>query len=483
MLLTKECSLGSSRAEHRTVLRSHPVQTRLVKRCAAGDSRQQQQQQHAADDQRPSLLAPDQQQRLRTAVVAAAVCVAFASNVSAARASDNWIPRRHHRHIGERFTDTWADSIVEVEHATASRVRDLERQLDAEQKRAEAETARRREVEQQLKVARMQLKSARPSSADDVWLSIKVMGADITGPLVFLLLGLGAYLGYTRGSLTGKASAKGRWVYDRSLGGKKVWVPATGPGSVDGVLPEGLSDAAFDELAGKAASRAAAARQKQQQPYAPPDWWRAPMSFAADASTKEAAQVQASNILARIEQAKNRGEDYRLSDIASLRRTCQAGGGVTVATRTVGGRDAIYKAAVDAAVRSCTEPGVIDQSDLADSPPLEFVAGVAQDLQIPDERAISMATNWVAGHCRSRIVEAYTNAKKGDQVASGQCLFQLANLLTVLPIIEPGSAQVELIADELKGWADRDILQQLQEVVGQVLEPEQQKVVTGMFGL
>lgn len=55
--------------------------------------------------------------------------------------------------------------------------------------------------------------------------------------------------------------------------------------------------------------------------------------------------------------------------------------------------------------RSCTEPGVIDQADLADSPPLEFVAGVAQDLQIPDERAISMATNWVAGHCRSRIVE------------------------------------------------------------------------------
>lgn len=48
---------------------------------------------------------------------------------------------------------------------------------------------------------------------------------------------------------------------------------------------------------------------------------------------------------------------------------------------------------------------MIDQADLADSPPLEFVAGVAQDLQIPDERAISMATNWVAGHCRSRIVE------------------------------------------------------------------------------
>jgi hypothetical protein len=32
------------------------------------------------------------------------------------------------------------------------------------------------------------------------------------------------------------------------------------------------------------------------------------MSFAADASTKESAQIQASSILSRIEQAKNRGE-------------------------------------------------------------------------------------------------------------------------------------------------------------------------------
>jgi hypothetical protein len=75
------------------------------------------------------------------------------------------------------------------------------------------------------------------------------------------------------------------------------------------------------------------------------------MSFAADDATRAAAQLQASALLTRIEQAKNRGEDYKIRDIAVLRRTCQAGGGVTVDTRTVGGRDAIYKAAVDAAVR------------------------------------------------------------------------------------------------------------------------------------
>lgn len=53
----------------------------------------------------------------------------------------------------------------------------------------------------------------------------------------------------------------------------------------------------------------------------------------------------------------------------------------------------------------CVEPSSVDDADLADSSPLQFVAGVAQDLQLPDERAVSMLCNWVAGHCRSRIVE------------------------------------------------------------------------------
>lgn len=97
---------------------------RLSIRCAAllPDQPQQQQQQPARSADSSSnppgaaalQLSPDQQARLRAAVVAAAACCVFASNVGAARASDSWMPRRHHRHIGERFTDTWADSIVEV---------------------------------------------------------------------------------------------------------------------------------------------------------------------------------------------------------------------------------------------------------------------------------------------------------------------------------------------------------------------------------
>lgn len=46
----------------------------------------------------------------------------------------------------------------------------------------------------------------------------------------------------------------------------QVWVPYA-----EGSLPEGLTDAAFDELASRAASKAAAQR-KQQLPYQAPAW-------------------------------------------------------------------------------------------------------------------------------------------------------------------------------------------------------------------
>eukprot|EP00775_Hariotina_reticulata_P006245 gene6245-6481_t len=207
------------------------------------------------------------------------------------------------------------------------------------------------------------------------------------------------------------------------------------------------------------------------------------MSFAADESTKAAAQLQASALMTRLEQAKNKGQDYRLADIALLRRTCQAGGGVTVDARTVGGRDAIFKAAVDGAIRRCLEPSSVDETDLADSSPLQFVAGVAQDLQIPDERAISMASNWVAGACRGRIVEAYTATKKEDLVAANQALFQLASLLEGLPILEANSSQVDLISDELTGWAERSVLEKLKAIAVQLVDPSRQGLVTSMLGL
>lgn len=66
-------------------------------------------------------------------------------------------------------------------------------------------------------------KAARPAYDDDAMLSIRVAGADLTGPLAFLTLMGGVYYGWQRSQTAGARRKQGRWVYDRSMGGKKVW--------------------------------------------------------------------------------------------------------------------------------------------------------------------------------------------------------------------------------------------------------------------
>jgi hypothetical protein len=61
---------------------------------------------------------------LAKALAAAAAVVALTGRVHAARAADDeaWKPRRHHRHIDERITDTWADAVIEVRRRPSAEV-------------------------------------------------------------------------------------------------------------------------------------------------------------------------------------------------------------------------------------------------------------------------------------------------------------------------------------------------------------------------
>jgi hypothetical protein len=78
--------------------------------------------------------------------------------------------------------------------------------------------------------------STRSAYDEDALLSIRVLGADITGPLTFGLLLAGGWQAYRTdllGQLTGRRRGrKGRWVYDRGLGGKRVRSVWTGCGCV-----------------------------------------------------------------------------------------------------------------------------------------------------------------------------------------------------------------------------------------------------------
>lgn len=70
----------------------------------------------SAHGEQPSLreLGDSEARGLASAVSVALVTYAFVGGAGAARADDGWMPRRHHRHMDERFSSTWAGEIVEV---------------------------------------------------------------------------------------------------------------------------------------------------------------------------------------------------------------------------------------------------------------------------------------------------------------------------------------------------------------------------------
>ncbi|KAI8469449.1 MAG: hypothetical protein J3K34DRAFT_279684 [Monoraphidium minutum] len=414
---------------------------------------------------------------LGKALIAAAAAVALTGcTAGAARADSGWRPRRHHRHIGERYADDWADVIVEGQENDRQTIRDLQRQLAQERRRADDEATKRLAAEQKARAATLQ-QASRAAFDDDGLLSIRLLGADVTGPLTFALLLGGGWYAYTNdlvGQLTGRRRGrKGRWVYDRSLGGKKVWVPELVEGEGEGQLPDHMSNADFESLAATAASKAAssggggaAAREDQ---WEPPAWWDRPgvlpVASEADRSARFAA---AERILRRIETAKNRGEDYDLGEILALRSACMSAGGASLDARTVGARDAIYRAAVEAGIASCLDPGSVD---LGGYPPVRLAAGVASDVSLPERRAVPALMGAVAGACRGRIVEALASLEKRDDGLALLALSQLSALLEGMPVLDEASVEVALVADELNSWAPVAAREKILLMVVQMDEP------------
>jgi hypothetical protein len=482
---------------------------------------------------------------LAASMAAAAATQLIITPTPSAHAADavvSWKPRRHHRHIGERFTDRWADAVAEAEEQGRERVRELERRLAAANARADGEAATRQAAEARLRALQQSQAVSGGRGGQgyyDEWpVALRVLGADVT-PL--LLVGAaafgwwrahssGALAEWTGGRLGSNARRRrrgGRWVYDRSLGGKRVWVPEAGDegdfggggagggggggGGLGGLFGGGkkaslsgssaMSDADFDALAARAAnasvaagaSALSAASPTKKQQEAVPEWWESaqPRRLAGlDARTKGEARAEAQRLLRRMEQAKNAGEDYPLEMLLALRSACQQAGTLPgqgealVDARTVGGRDALFRATVDAAVRAASEPGSVD---LGGEDPLRLCAAMAGDLGVADARAVSVVRGRLAGAARARVVEAIAALSRGDggdgeggdsNGGDGDALLaldKLASLLEGMPGVlggelaggeaavadlasaarsaAPVAPEVELVASELNKWA------------------------------
>lgn len=274
----------------------------------------------------------------------------------------------------------------------------------------------------------------------------------------------------------GSQRKRGRWVRDRSLGGKMIFVEDDSPlaasqlrrsmnadlfsdrdGEGKGAEedPSDVAAAARAAAAGGSASRSATATAKQQKQL--PSWWSPPRASSrsslspaalAQAMREDPTLLAAAATLRQLEDSKVSGRDYSISALVSI-RSALGDSGVSLKPRTGSQRDAMFRAAAAAAAEEACSPSFSSfSSPLGGIPANEFVSGCASDLGVPTDEAVNMSCAAVAAKARGLLVDALASRRGGDFTEALLLVGRLAALLSALPLVE-GGPQAPMVATAL----------------------------------
>ncbi|MEW5312227.1 MAG: hypothetical protein WDW38_003874 [Sanguina aurantia] len=341
--------------------------------------------------------------------------------------------------MDERVSNSWAkDAIAEEESYAALRQQGI---TEAQQHRLQMDRAEVAKLKEADAARRKQQQSVSVQAAPTGQLPFSCyVGSTDVAP--YLVWG-GVVLTITwiaRASIWDalfnrkKAKVEGRWVYDRSLGGRKIWVtegdatpagssetPVLAANAAPSSTPTLLRDEKFQKLASMAAAAsptvaAASSFSTESPPSGRPRRVCAP------------CMEEANRVCSRLESSKVRGMDYSLGDIVQLRGDVPVEAAATAAMANIGSSSA----------------------QLGDEEsPLQFVVNIAADLEVPEERAVPMIQAVAASTARSRLLEAVACLKAGNETGCQVAIARLVLLLTRLPVILEGSKEAELIASSL----------------------------------
>ena len=393
---------------------------------------------------------------------------------SAAHA-DDWYPRRHHRLLKSQST---TDSLVLKNDRKKKRRKEQEKKtrIQREQQALEDAIQEARVKDDVLLQSMDSLKkifspskekkasysvgvSARPPPAAYYGHAIKQRDAPIPYGMGILwgLVGLGVLLflknkfGWDFGHLWRKnnGGTSGRWVRDRSLGGRMVFIPDSStpkaprplwddlPGEEElkktRSIPGYISD--DDDIESSSRQESSKVEKKTIVPV----WWAPPAGVSyVSATRKEELQKQAGAILRQLQNKKvELGQDYDLPLLVSLRNTCHNGGGLKVTASTQSGRDSMLRMSVK---HSLENP----KSSLGGYEPSRFVSGIASDLDVPQDRAITIVHAEIASLCRNSLIDAEAAFRSQDEAMISRSLSRVIHALQSFPI-PPGSPEMEMV--------------------------------------
>lgn len=241
------------------------------------------------------------------------------------------------------------------------------------------------------------------------------------------------------GSGSRQGGLRGRWVRDRSLGGRMVFIEDSGRPKAPRPL--------WDDLPGEEEIRktktvpgyVSDTDEEDGKKTAVPVWWAPPEPVKyVSANRKDELQKQADSLVRQLQNQKiELGQDYSLRGLVDLRMTCHNGGGLHVTASTQSGRDSMLRMALK---HSLENP----KSSLGGYEPSRFVSGIASDLNVPQDRAITIVHAEIASICRNALIDAEASFRSQDERLLTRSLLKVIHALQSFPI-PPGSAELEMV--------------------------------------
>jgi hypothetical protein len=253
------------------------------------------------------------------------------------------------------------------------------------------------------------------------------------------------------------ARGPGRWVGDRSLGGRQVWVPASEDryrderkrleGALD-VMPGGEGEGETSSMASAAAKTRSTGRGAAK-PL--PSWWVDPSPQYVPPGRKEMLIGTAKAEGAKLARKRVSGVGFSAEDIADFRSACAAAGERGCAVKSVGpegARTAVFRAAADIAVTDAMR-GQAGAMSSFNTPVGPFLAGLCDDLALVPSKCVSIVTADVAARVRGALVQAGAGIRSGDGVSVMLELNKLINLFNTFPFA-PGAPELDMLSVGLK---------------------------------
>jgi len=403
-------------------------------------------------------------QTLRTVAVAAAAYAAFTPAASAGEYV--WLPRRHHRRMDEwertipaveRVKEDWAKNggktdAVGVVKAKAS---ELQSAVTNTQK------SLREKAKSSQQEFTMSMKAAPTRTAAD---SKVLAGIPVLGWVAAAVaLGAGWVLMKNPGLIgMGGDKRKGRWVRDRSMGGKMVFIPddEDEPGAPAGgsratksspLSEVGEADAAALTAAASKWGTAAATPAAAKAERAMPSWWDPPAYVWVPDERKVEIGKEARRLLKELEDVKLAGQDYPVWGLVELSNKC-ASGQVTVKPRTANGRDAMLRTGMEACIDAAMSGS---NTNIGGLRPAQLASGLATALEVPEDKAKSITNGTIAGKTRSLLLSICAGFRAGDRNDILRPLMGLSGLLMAFPPSR-GSPESDMLAASMKKAATLD---------------------------